>query len=161
MRDNIHYAGRGISIGSEVSGGVEDVFVSNVHHIGPSEHGLHIKTAASRGGYVRNVTYEKVVLGNITGDSIISLTTSYGGGGGTASPLTQISNVSYSNISVHSPSAKGAGSWKCFKDMPCQNFALNDVQLSPIQGWTCEHLVDSKAENVSPSGLTDCFRHSL
>ena len=73
VRGNTHLAGRGISIGSEVSGGVEDVLIEDVVVIGPSEHGLHIKTSASRGGYVRNIVYRNISLGNIVDDKVSGL----------------------------------------------------------------------------------------
>eukprot|EP00729_Bicosta_minor_P001755 gene1755-6655_t len=38
VRNNVHYSGRGISVGSEVSGGIEDVLIESVLHLGPSEH---------------------------------------------------------------------------------------------------------------------------
>ena len=40
-------------------------FISNVTLLGPSEHGTHIKTSATRGGYVRNVLYENITLGEV------------------------------------------------------------------------------------------------
>ena len=36
VRGNLHLAGRGISIGSEVSGGIEMVRIEDVQHVGPS-----------------------------------------------------------------------------------------------------------------------------
>eukprot|EP00966_Prymnesium_polylepis_P093829 2171436-Prymnesium_polylepis.1 len=45
--------GGGISIGSEMSGGVSNVHVSNVV-LRHGSYGIYIKTGATRGGYVRN-----------------------------------------------------------------------------------------------------------
>ncbi|CAA6664210.1 unnamed protein product [Spirodela intermedia] len=54
----------GISIGSEMSGGVSGVTVENVT-VWSSRRGLRIKTAAGRGGYVRNITYQNVTLEDV------------------------------------------------------------------------------------------------
>lgn len=51
----------GISIGSEMSGGVKDVFVSDVR-ISGVEAALFIKSGASRGGYVENVHFMNIQL---------------------------------------------------------------------------------------------------
>ena len=53
-----------ISIGSEMSGGVENVLVSDCI-IPRARHGLIIKSKRSRGGYVKNVRYSNVVMKNI------------------------------------------------------------------------------------------------
>ena len=173
VRGNTHLAGRGISIGSEVSGGVEDVLIEDVVVVGPSEHGLHIKTAASRGGYVRSVVYRNISLGNIVGDKLISLTTSYGVSGAeererahTPAPaLTDIRNVRYEAVARLGGGAvlrdKGAGEWSCFSGgSKCKNITLLSVHLDPAKGWTCTNVdaESSYAEDVSPTGLTDCFR---
>eukprot|EP00041_Stephanoeca_diplocostata_P011160 m.181101 g.181101 ORF g.181101 m.181101 type:complete len:74 (-) comp18441_c0_seq13:86-307(-) len=50
VRDCVLWAGRGVSIGSEVSGGIDGVYISDNRLLGPSEHGYHIKTSSDRGG---------------------------------------------------------------------------------------------------------------
>ncbi|ONK75091.1 uncharacterized protein A4U43_C03F13220 [Asparagus officinalis] len=53
----------GISIGSEMSGGVENVTVENIH-VWDSRRAIRIKTAPGRGGYIRNITYNNVTIDN-------------------------------------------------------------------------------------------------
>jgi polygalacturonase len=154
VRYNTHLAGRGISIGSEVSGGVENVRIEDTLHLGPSEHGLHIKTSSTRGGFVRNVTYRNVTLGEVVGDAFISLTTSYGGRstvGRDAPPLTEIRGIRYESIRTattattatttrdglgagKSASSKHAtaGIWDCFEGRPCEDVELVNVNLTSI-----------------------------
>ncbi|KAH8092733.1 glycosyl hydrolase [Aureococcus anophagefferens] len=48
----------GIAIGSEMSGGVEDVLVQRVNILGKANGIAHVKTGPTRGGYVRNVRFE-------------------------------------------------------------------------------------------------------
>lgn len=51
----------GIAVGSETSGGVENVFVEhiNLHNVGV---GIHIKTNIGRGGFIRNITVSNVYM---------------------------------------------------------------------------------------------------
>lgn len=51
----------GVSIGSEMSGGIEQVLVEGVHIWG-SRRGIRIKTSPGRGGYVKNIRYTNVTL---------------------------------------------------------------------------------------------------
>jgi polygalacturonase len=175
VRRNTHLAGRGISIGSEVSGGVLDVLIEDTLHLGPSEHGLHIKTSSTRGGFVRNITYRNVTLGDIVGDAFISLTTSYGVSTmeRDVSPLTEIQGIRYEKIrstrkiiasdrsvSMLSKHAT-AGIWNCFEGRPCEDLELVDVHLTSRgdDDWSCSHVGrnGTRVDDVSPSGLSVCL----
>ncbi|XP_022894972.1 probable polygalacturonase [Olea europaea var. sylvestris] len=54
----------GVSIGSEMSGGVSNVTVENVL-IWSSRRAVRIKTAPGRGGYVRNIIYRNLTFDNV------------------------------------------------------------------------------------------------
>ncbi|PHT52252.1 hypothetical protein CQW23_06714 [Capsicum baccatum] len=54
----------GVSIGSEMSGGVSNVTVENVF-IWNSRRAVRIKTAPGRGGYVRGITYKNLTFENV------------------------------------------------------------------------------------------------
>ncbi|KAG8379584.1 hypothetical protein BUALT_Bualt07G0104100 [Buddleja alternifolia] len=54
----------GVSIGSEMSGGVSKVRVENLL-VWNSKRGIRIKTSAGRGGYVRQITYKNLTLENV------------------------------------------------------------------------------------------------
>ncbi|THU58025.1 hypothetical protein C4D60_Mb03t09770 [Musa balbisiana] len=54
----------GISIGSEMSGGVSNVTVEDLI-VWESRRGIRIKTAVGRGGYVRDIFYHNVTLNNV------------------------------------------------------------------------------------------------
>lgn len=53
----------GISIGSEMSGGVSNVRVENIH-VWNSKRAVRIKTSVGRGGYVRNISYHNLTFDN-------------------------------------------------------------------------------------------------
>ncbi|KAI3455164.1 hypothetical protein Pfo_011827 [Paulownia fortunei] len=54
----------GVSIGSEMSGGVSKVTVENLL-VWNSKRGIRIKTSPGRGGYVREITYRNLTLENV------------------------------------------------------------------------------------------------
>ncbi len=61
----------GVSIGSEISGGVRNVFVSDCRMSSPHlDRALRIKTNAQRGGVIENVWFEKVTVGEVATDAI-------------------------------------------------------------------------------------------
>lgn len=54
----------GVAVGSETSGGVENVLVESMH-IYNTGVGIHIKTNSGRGGYIRNITVSGVNLNDV------------------------------------------------------------------------------------------------
>lgn len=62
----------GISIGSEMSGGVANVTVENVR-IWDSRRGVRIKTAIGRGGYIRNISYRNITFDNVRAGIVIKV----------------------------------------------------------------------------------------
>ncbi|OZG67487.1 glycosyl hydrolase family 28 protein [Bifidobacterium eulemuris] len=61
--------GHGIAIGSEISGGVEDVRIWDVD-LARSRYGIHIKATAKRGGYVRDVSVRDSTVAAVTIHSV-------------------------------------------------------------------------------------------
>ena len=67
--NNLHgYAGFGLSIGSETGGGLSNILYENIFQSGNTAQGLgmglHIKSDATEGGLVNNVTYNGVCMRN-------------------------------------------------------------------------------------------------
>jgi len=61
----------GVSIGSEISGGVRNVFVSDCRMSSPHlDRALRIKTNAQRGGVIENIWFRKVTVGEVATDAI-------------------------------------------------------------------------------------------
>ncbi len=60
----------GFVIGSEMSGGVRNLFVSNCSFLG-TDVGLRFKTARGRGGVVEKIYVSDVVMSNIPGEAIL------------------------------------------------------------------------------------------
>lgn len=69
--DDHFYTGHGMSIGSGTSGGVTHVLVRNLT-IDGATNGIRIKSDPSRGGLVRDVTYENVCIRNVTNPIVLT-----------------------------------------------------------------------------------------
>jgi polygalacturonase len=76
VTDCIFRHGHGMSIGSEVVGGVRNVTVRNCTFEG-TENGLRIKSRRGRGGVVENISYSDITMKNV--NPAITLSCNYGG----------------------------------------------------------------------------------
>jgi polygalacturonase len=93
--------GHGISIGSEMSGGVSDVLVQDCK-AGALLHGVQIKATKDRGGYVKNVTVTNCRLLKITLFSAVN----YNNDGEAAPQLPTFANFIFKNIDLADASTK-------------------------------------------------------
>jgi polygalacturonase len=115
----------GVTIGSEVSGNVRNVFVENCHMDSPHlDRALRIKTNSYRGGVVENVYFRNVTVGQVS-DAVVQVDFFYEEGpGGPFVPTVR-------NIAV--------------QDVTCWNskYALNlrGYPSSPIRDVRLSHCV--------------------
>lgn len=123
--DNHFYTGHGMSIGSPTAGGVNHVLVRNLS-IDGSLNGIRIKSDASRGGLVQDVTYENVCIRN-TPNPIV-LTPHYTIFPGSLIP--QYRGIALRNVHVLTPGA--------------YTFA----------GFDAQHPLDVTLDNVFAEGLS-------
>ncbi|WP_336726011.1 glycoside hydrolase family 28 protein [Paraflavisolibacter sp. H34] len=93
--------GHGISIGSEMSGGVSDVLVQDCK-AGALLHGMQIKGTKERGGYVKNVTVTDCQLLKITVFSAVN----YNNDGAAAPEPPTFENFVFRNIDLTRASTK-------------------------------------------------------
>ena len=102
---NHFYAGHGIAIGSETNGGASAILVSDLS-IDGADNGLHIKSAKTRGGLVRDVTYEDVCLRDTQVPVTLETTyTAYPTGGNTQENLIPV----FREITLRNVRVEGAG----------------------------------------------------
>lgn len=86
--------GLGLAIGSEMSGGIENIYISNCN-IKNTRYGLEMKATKKRGGYIRNI-YVK----DSSFDQILMHSVSYNDDGQGADEMPYFSNMSFENINV-------------------------------------------------------------
>ena len=89
------YAGHGMAIGSEMSGGVEDVHVWDCDFLNTTR-GIHIKTDKGRGGYVKNVKVDNCSFSGIC----ISMAYGDNNDGESAKKLPVFENFVFKNVTM-------------------------------------------------------------
>ncbi len=89
------YAGHGMAIGSEMSGGVENVHIWDCDFLSTTR-GIHIKTEKSRGGYVKNVRADNCSFSGI----FISMDYGDNNDGESAKNLPVFENFVFNNITT-------------------------------------------------------------
>ena len=86
--------GHGIVIGSEISGGVEDVYIYD-SDLSSSMYGLEVKGTRKRGGYVKNIRVENCTLPRILIHSV-----KYNDDGEAAPTIPVFEDFTYKNITL-------------------------------------------------------------
>jgi polygalacturonase len=77
IRNSTFLHGHGLSIGSETTGGVRNVFAENIHFIGTTN-GIRIKSNRGRGSLIENALYRNITMENV--ERPIVITEYYPGG---------------------------------------------------------------------------------
>ncbi len=137
--------GHAFAVGSEMSGGVRNITFRDCT-VAEADALAHIKTSKQRGGYVRDVTYQR-----ITGwcGEAINVGTTYQKDGNATLPLPVLAGFRFEDLSVV---AGKAGAFDCSDSIPCGDIALTNVKVITALGWTCDSGVHNyTANNVSPS----------
>jgi polygalacturonase len=175
IRHSLFGRGMGIAIGSEMSGGVQNVLVYN-NSIGFCNTGalnpddgcgwgpaLHLKTTIARGGYIQNVTFYDNTIWNTS--MFILLEIGYQTSHNELPPInydgTKVRDINFlSNRALGS--AKSA-TFHCSMYDRCHNLTLIDnyVQI-PVDNrynpWNCQFIADDFVRSHNyPPGLKECM----
>ena len=167
IRDNVLGTGMGMSVGSSVSGGVEDVlYLRNVmtegRYVNASTYGFwgqgaHIKTRVSYGGFIRNIAYIDNYIRSASTQGILVETDYQSLGGCTATTCTEIRDIVFRNFTVdivgNFGGNGGPGQISCFPDRPCVNFTFENIRINTTAGWSCKNLTSIRVNDVQPPGL--------
>ncbi len=92
-----------IVIGSEMSAGVENVFVENCDFAGKLKRGIYIKSNPNRGGFIRNIFCKNITFGEV--EDCIYITSYYHNEG--KGFTTDINNIHFDNILCHKATGSG------------------------------------------------------
>ncbi|KAL4339313.1 hypothetical protein GQ457_08G032490 [Hibiscus cannabinus] len=135
----------GIAVGSETSGGVENVFAENIvlYNTGV---GVNIKTNIGRGGFIKNITVSSMFMENVrTGIKVAGDTGDHPDNDFNPNALPYVNNVVLK--SIWGVKVQRAGLMQGLKDAPFTGICLSNVSL---QGsWKCSD-VSGAAIEVSP-----------
>ncbi len=142
--------GHGMSIGSEVVGGVKDVTVRNCT-FEDTDNGIRIKTDRKRGGAVVNLLCENITMKNVAG--AITITCYYPKIPAVEEPQPVTDTTpAYSNITIRNltaTSTKDAGFIVGLPESPIHNVLLENVKIqSERAGLEIRHVRGIKLVNV-------------
>ncbi|RZK20022.1 MAG: glycoside hydrolase family 28 protein [Hymenobacter sp.] len=135
----------GVVIGSEMSGGVKKIVISNCIFDG-TDRGIRIKTARGRGGVVEDIRVDNVVMKNIR-EQMIVLDMQYDK---TApEPVTErtprFRNIHFSNITAE---GNQAGLLNGLSEMPIENVTFSNLNFDAKQGFTVKEARTIAFHNV-------------
>lgn len=122
----------GVVIGSEMSGGVKKIVISNCVFDG-TDRGIRIKTARGRGNVVEDVRVDNIIMKNIGREALL-LDMEYAKGN--PEPVTErtpaFRNIYFSNIT--GTKIKTAIYLNGLVEMPIDGVTFNDIQLDAENG---------------------------
>ncbi|KAI3938288.1 hypothetical protein MKW92_048183 [Papaver armeniacum] len=136
----------GVSIGSEMSGGVSNVTVENVV-VWSSRRAMRIKTAAGRGGYIQNITNQNITLDDVRAGFVVK--TNYNqhpdaGYDPKAYPI--ISNINF--INIHGQGVRVPVRLHGSRGIPLRNLTFRDFSCSFVQGRVIGSIFPAPCENL-------------
>lgn len=124
----------GVVIGSEMSGGVKKIVISNCVFDG-TDRGIRIKTARGRGGVVEDIRVSNIVMKNIQREAIV-LNMQYAKT--EVEPVSErtpiFRNIHFSNIT--GVNINTAGKIDGIEEMPVDQITFNDIQLDAKEGFS-------------------------
>lgn len=135
----------GVAMGSEISGGIKKVTVSNCVFDG-TDRGIRIKSTRGRGGVVEDVRVQNIVMKNVR-EEAITLNLYY-----TNAPAEPVSERTPRFRNIHlsgiSGTAGEAGAILGLEEARIENVTLNDIDLVAEKGLTIKD-----ASHVGLSGV--------
>lgn len=135
----------GVVIGSEMSGGVKKITISNCIFDG-TDRGIRIKTTRGRGGVVEDIRVDNIVMKNIKEQAIV-LDMEYAKG--KPEPVSertpQFRNIRFSNITAYTQQAMYING---LEEMPVQEISLTDVVFEANTGITVRNAKDIALHQV-------------
>lgn len=133
VRDCVFLHGHGISVGSEVAGGVQHVLVERVHFNGTTQ-GIRLKSGRDRGGDLSDFTYRDITMENVK--TAVQITDYYGGDRAgavtaTSAPVTRLTprfeGIRIENLKVSG--AKVGLDIEGLPEAPIRNLVMDNVQI--------------------------------
>jgi len=143
----------GVVIGSEISGGVKNVFAENCEMSSPNlERALRIKTNSVRGGTIENIFMRNVKVGEVS-EAVIKIDFFYEeGDAGKFTPVVRNINVE----NVISEKSQFAIWIKAYDYSPVQNFQIKNCEFKNVKNKNViENVEDFNFTEVSINGESD------
>ncbi|MCC8160369.1 MAG: glycoside hydrolase family 28 protein [Oscillospiraceae bacterium] len=148
--------GLGLAIGSEMSGGVDGVYVRDCV-MSNTRYGIELKASRERGGYIRDAHFE-----DCTVDRVLIHSVDYNADGGAAEELPVFSDISFENVNIlgycgytdewldTTVQTEGFADGDCVKNISFKNITVG-TERNIKQTISMEHCRDMTFENVQQS----------
>ncbi|WBL24661.1 glycoside hydrolase family 28 protein [Zunongwangia sp. HGR-M22] len=124
----------GVVIGSEMSGGIKKITISNCVFDG-TDRGIRLKTARGRGGVVEDIRVSNIVMNNIQQQAIMM--NMFYDHNETIEPVTErtptFRNIHFSGIT--GKNIKNAGRIAGIEEMPVENISFSDIDFEAEEGF--------------------------
>jgi len=135
----------GVVIGSEMSGGVKNIAITNCIFDG-TDRGIRLKSARGRGGVVEDIRVNNVIMRNIR-DQAIVMDMQYAKT--TLEPVSErtpiFRNIHISDITA---STNRAGFLNGLEEMPLENISFTNVNMTANNGFLIKNAKDISFNNV-------------
>lgn len=147
-----------ISLGSENSGGIQDILAEDIYFPATALHGVKIKSGSTRGGYIRNITFRDVYFtGELRNSSIdvdMDLYSHTKGNPSCPANWTPSHEPVVENLWFerwHGEEVNFTGSTMFYfrgisQKSPIANMRLNELNF-PFGIWICSNLQNATAES--------------
>lgn len=143
----------GIVIGSEMSAGVQNVFVEDCTYSGYNKRGLYVKTNPNRGGFVRNIYFHNVEFGEV--EDLFYITSMYAGEGADDNHFTDISDIHVDNVKCKKAS-NAAILLQGTVAKPLRNISFENVSVGECKiGFTSVNTLDVVMRNCELGGTAN------
>ena len=162
VKDNTVLHGHGgFVVGSEMSGGVRNVYVADCTFIG-TDVGLRFKSTRGRGGVVENIYVDNINMINIPGDALIAdLYYAVKEAPGAPVPAVTEETPAFKNIHISNVSCKGAGRAMFLNglpEMPIENFSVKNMKVTNAQkGAFINKVTGITLENIEIETADDAY----
>ncbi|MBD0379527.1 glycoside hydrolase family 28 protein [Paenibacillus sedimenti] len=150
----VYHGHGGFVIGSEMSGGVRHVHVSDCTFIG-TDIGLRFKSARGRGGTVEHIAIERIYMRDIQGEAI-SFHMFYAGKEGSGAAEEESMPVSvetpvFRHIDIRNITCAGAQTALLVNglpEMPLEGLSVNNMIVSSERGIVCNNVTNLSLRNL-------------
>lgn len=158
----VYHGHGGVTVGSEMSGGVRNMHVSNCTFIG-TDVGLRFKSNRGRGGVVENIFISRIEMINIPAQAI-SFDLYYGGKSvieamedgdkksDPALPVVSEETPQFKNIFIRNVNCKGAYQGILLQGLPemnLRNIQLENIRMEANIGLICVDATEIKIKNLT------------
>lgn len=146
----VYHGHGGFVIGSEMSGGCNDIVARNCVFIG-TDVGLRFKSTRGRGGVVENIYIDNIKMTDIPGEALI-FDLYYGIKAGAPVPPVTEETPSFRNIFIKDVVCRSAGRAAFFNglpEMPMKNVVLEDCRFRADNGFSLNHVDGLTLKNVT------------